>query len=305
MTSRRIENRDLLATCWTWSGDAAPARDDESSPVDLRTRLRSVRAAGWKGVGFVHGDLKRITRDIGVEELRKLLDGYGIETVELEFISNWWEDGELRRASDAVRADLFAAAPALGVTTIKVGAELRSFGAAGGVSRGRFAESFDALATDAGRHGLRVALEPMPMSNIRTVEEGAELVREVGNPHGGLVVDTWHVARGGTSYAALAEVLPMEHVFVVELDDADAEVVGSLWDDTVDRRRMPGDGALNTAAFVAAMHDGGWRGHWGVEIISEELRALPLEEGVRRVHERTIATLDAAERLPPVTTTGD
>ncbi|WP_329269249.1 sugar phosphate isomerase/epimerase family protein [Streptomyces sp. NBC_01451] len=300
MTFRRIENRDLLATCWTWSGDAAPARGDESSPVDIHTRLKTVEAAGWKGVGFVHGDLAKITRDIGLRELRTLLDDHGIEKVELEFISNWWADGELRRASDAVRAALFAAAPILGVTTIKVGAELQSFGATGGVSRERFAESFDALATDAGRHGLRVAVEPMPMSNIRTIAEGADLVREVGNPHGGLVVDTWHIARGGTSYADMAEVLPMEHVFVVELDDADAEVVGSLWDDTIDRRRNPGDGDLDTAAFVAAIHDAGWRGHWGVEIISEELRALPVAEGVRRVHEATMATLDKAEGLPRV-----
>lgn len=41
MLIREITNRDLLATCWTWAGDAAPARDDEASPIDIRTRLEA------------------------------------------------------------------------------------------------------------------------------------------------------------------------------------------------------------------------------------------------------------------------
>src|SRR4051794_23338510 len=114
MSTRTISNRDLLATVWTWSGDAGPARGDESSPVDIRTRLAAVRDAGWRGVGFVHGDLMRIVDQIGINALKDLLDGHGIDVVELEFISNWWAEGDLRAASDVVRADLFAAAAVLG-----------------------------------------------------------------------------------------------------------------------------------------------------------------------------------------------
>ncbi|MGW7823575.1 sugar phosphate isomerase/epimerase family protein [Streptomyces puniciscabiei] len=296
MAIRRIENRDLLATVWTWSGNTAPAREDESSPIDIRTRLAAVQAAGWKGVGFVHADLMKIVNSIGISTLKNLLDGHGIETIELEFISNWWTDGELRKASDAVRKDLFAAAAVLDTKTIKVGAELESFKAVpGGVSRERFMESLDALANDAARHGLRVAME---LANVRTIEDGAQMMREIGNPHAGLVVDTWHVARAGTSYQDMVDALPMDHVFVVELDDADEQVVGTLWEDTIDRRRMPSDGALDTAAFIAAMHDAGWRGHWGVEIISEHLRQMPVGEGVREVFTKTIAAIDAAEDVP-------
>lgn len=299
MTVRRIENRDLLATVWTWSGDTSPARADESSPIDIVTRLDAVQAAGWKGVGFVHADLMKIVDRVGISALKNLLDDHGIETVELEFISNWWTDGDLRKTSDAVRKDLFAAAAVLGTKTIKVGAELDAFKATPeGVSRERFMTSLDALADDAASHGLRVAMEPMPMANVRTITDASQMMREIGNPHAGLVVDTWHVARGGTSYRDMANALPMDHVFVVELDDADEQVVGTLWEDTVDRRRMPGDGALDTAAFIAAMHDAGWRGHWGVEIISEELRTRPVGEAVRDVFNKTVAAFDTAENIP-------
>lgn len=298
MTTRTIENRDLLATCWTWSGDAQPAAADESSPVEIGRRLAAVREAGWRGVGIVHADLYKIVDQLGFGGFKQALSDHGIETVQLEFISNWWTEGDLRVTSDKVRDELFAACAELGADTIKVGSELTSFGVENPVTRERFAESFDSLATRAGQHGVRVAVEPMPMSNITTIVEGAALMREIGNPHGGLVVDTWHVARGGTSYQEMVDVLPMDHVFVVELDDADEQVVGSLWEDTIHHRRMPGDGAIDTAAFIAAMHDAGWRGIWGVEIISEELRAMSVEDATKQVFDKTTAAIEAAEQLP-------
>ena len=295
-TSPTIDNRDLLATCWTWAGDAAPARGDERSPEDIHARIAAAAAAGWNGVGLIHADVVALRDSMGLPALRKLLDEAGIEKVELEFISNWWTSGAEREASDQVRADLFDAAPLLGVRTIKVGAQLTAFGSTEPVDGDLFAESFDALASEAGRHGLRVAVEPMPMSNLKTVVDGVELVTAVDNPHGGLVVDTWHVRRGGTPNEALPDVLPIERVFVAELDDADEAIVGSLWDDTINHRRNPGEGALDTAGFIVAMHRAGWAGHWGVEIISHEQRAKPITRALADTAAATRAAFDAAER---------
>jgi sugar phosphate isomerase/epimerase len=294
-TKPNTMSKDILATCWTWAGDAAPARGDETSPVAIGRRIEAVAAAGWQGVGLVHADLERIGADIGLETLKRMLDDHGITTVELEFITNWWTEGEMKRESDRLRDELFEAAAILGARTIKTGAELQSFGAtAGGAAMDLFADRFDALASKAGSHDVRVALEPMPMSNITTIQAGAEFVSRVGNPHGGLVVDTWHVARGGTDHSLLPDVLPMSHVFVVELDDAAREPVGSLWDDTVDRRMNPGEGDLDTVHFVEEMIRAGWTGHWGVEIISEAQRHLPVEEAVAKTAAATRAVLDAA-----------
>ena len=197
-------NKNILATCWTWAGDAAPARGDETSPVPIARRIQAVADTGWTGVNLVHADLATIRDDIGLPTLKTMLDDHGITTVEVEFITNWWTDGDMRRASDRLRDELFNAAAALGANVVKTGAELQSFGAtAGTASLDVFAEKFDELATAAGQHGVRVALEPMPMSNITTINAGADFMRTVGNPHGGLVVDTWHVSRGGTPFADL------------------------------------------------------------------------------------------------------
>jgi sugar phosphate isomerase/epimerase len=111
----------------------------------------------------------------------------------LEFLGDWWTEGERRHESDRRRTLLLSAAEALGAGAIKVGGEL------GGepVDPDRFKDEFD-LATEAADAGTRIAIEPMPMSNLATIVSGAELVREVGNPAGGLCVDVWHVARAGT-----------------------------------------------------------------------------------------------------------
>jgi sugar phosphate isomerase/epimerase len=290
---RSISNRDLLATCWTSAGNAAPDRGDEVSPVDVRTRIETAAEVGWEGFGLLHADLAIAQRTIGLQELRRIFDGAGIRHVEVEVLPWWWTTDERRAVSDQRRTLLLGAAEVLGARAIKVAAE----GGGRPVDPARFHDDFDRLATQAGDAGARVALEFMPMTNLASLQAGVDFVTAVGNPHGGLAVDTWHVHRGGTSYAELERILPAEYTVVVELDDADEQVVGTLWEDTLDRRRLPGEGAFDVPAFIAAVHRAGYRGHWGVEIISEQHRQLPVREGLTRARAATLRTLDAAEDL--------
>jgi sugar phosphate isomerase/epimerase len=288
-----ISNRELLASCWTSAGDAAPDRGDEVSPVDLRTRIETAAEVGWEGFGLLHADLAIARDTIGLQELRRIFDGAGIKHVELEFLTWWWTTDERRQISDQRRALLLEAAEVLGARTIKVAPE----GSAQPVDLARFHADFDALATQAGNAGSRVALEFMPMTNLATLQAGVDFVTAVGNRYGGLAVDTWHVHRGGTSYAELERILPVEYLFVVELDDADEQVVGTLWEDTANHRRLPGEGVFDVPAFIAAIHRIGYRGHWGVEILSEQHRQLPIREGLTRAHTATLQALEAADAL--------
>lgn len=287
-------DRRLVASCWTWAGRARPAWPDERSPHDLATRLDAIAGTGWYGVGLVHADLVEVRDTIGLSAARRMIDDSGIGYVEVEFLSDWWTDGDRRAASDRVRAELFEAAAILGAVTVKVAGELDHVRTGPPVPREQMVAAFAALADDAAAHGLRVALEPLPMSDVRTIADGVEIVTAAGRPAGGLTIDVWHAARGGTPYGDL-RTLPIDAVFVVELDDAHTEVVGSLWDDTLDRRLLPGQGDLDVAAFVLALHDAGWRGPWGVEMISTEYRELPVGVALRRARDSTLAVLDDAQ----------
>jgi sugar phosphate isomerase/epimerase len=188
-------SRGLLATCWTHAGDARPGRGDGTSPLALRERIEATARAGWQGFGLGSADLERALGTSSLAELRSMFEANGIEQVELEFLTDWWTDGERRAASDAQRAMLFRAAEGLGARTIKVGGDRDG----APVDPDAFRAAFDALATEAGEWGTRVALEAMPMTNPSTTRAAAEVVRDVGNPYGGLCIDIWHARRSGAT----------------------------------------------------------------------------------------------------------
>ena len=57
---------------------------------------------------------------IGLPEMKRILDDNGIKYVEMEFLLDWFADGERRRESDKIRAEMLEAAAALGMRDIKV-----------------------------------------------------------------------------------------------------------------------------------------------------------------------------------------
>jgi sugar phosphate isomerase/epimerase len=262
----------LLATCWTTAGDAAPLRGDERSPVPLRTRVEVAAAAGFRGFGVTHVDLMAAVADLGLAGVRALLDDNGIEHRELELITGWWTDG-----SDEVRRDLLEAAEFLGARTVKIAPDVT--GAPWNPEQ--WAIALAALGREAAEHGTRVALEFLPWSNIADVHQGLALVEAAGHPAVGLLVDAWHVGRAGTPVADLAA-LPPERIFGVELNDFADERVGTLFEDTRDRRKYCGEGEFDLPGMVDALRRAGWRGPWGVEILSAEHRATDLAKGVGR-----------------------
>jgi sugar phosphate isomerase/epimerase len=284
-------NRNVLATCWTSAGNVSPATQEQRSPELITNRVNAVAATGWTGMGIHHADLPAVRNQLGYATLKKMLDDNGITTIELEFLTDWWTTGKRRSASDQLRRELFDAANALGANVLKVAPNLDG----SEVPQVVLLDQFGSLAADAESAGLYVALEPMPFSNINTIEAGVELVLEVAHPHGGLAVDSWHTAKGGTTYSALVGLLPMEYVFLVELADGTTKTQGSFAEDAVFGRLDPGEGELDVQGFVVALHEAGYRGHWGVEIMSDAHRAVPIRDALSRTFAHTQQTIDRAQ----------
>ena len=137
------------------------------------------------------------------------------------------------------------------------------------------------LADQAVEHGTRIAIEPMPFSRIASVPMGAELVSAAAHPAVGLVVDAWHVFRAGTTLDELSAAVPPGMVFGVELDDAASEVFGTLFEDTVERRLLCGEGSFDLPELVDTLRDIGFTGPWGVEILSGSFRRLPVDRALQ------------------------
>lgn len=277
----------LVATCWTSAGAALPGAADQTSPYPVLDRVRAVAAAGWSGLGLVHDDLRLARDTIGFAALRDAIGDAGLTHVEVELAEGWWRPGGRGERWTL----LLDAAEALGATFIKAGTDM-------GPpidDLGPLVTPLRALAVEAADRGTRVALEPLPFSMIETVPRGAELVELVGHPAAGLVIDFWHVFRAGTSLEDLTATMPPERVFGVELCDAEAEPIGTLFEDTRDRRRLLGEGVQDVTGFIGAMRSLGFDGPWGVEILSDAHRALPLDAALRSTY---ASGVHAFERVP-------
>jgi sugar phosphate isomerase/epimerase len=269
---------ELLASCWTTAGDARPTRGDERSPFPLPSRIKAAADAGYRGFGIVHADLVAAEATSGFDAIATMLATHAVVHLELEMLNDWFATGSRRRASDLVRVDLLRAAERLRPRHIKVGSEIDGHE----WPWGRLVESFAELCRQAADAGTRIAIEPMPFGQVKDLTLGRRLVDDAGQANGGLMLDLWHMARGGVDFAEIRD-LPARYIFAVELDDADEQVRGAtLWEDTLDFRRLCGEGEQDVTGFIAAIQATGYAGPWGVEILSEDFRHLALQEQARR-----------------------
>jgi sugar phosphate isomerase/epimerase len=273
----------LVGSYWTLAGGAYPHTDREYCPFDFRERVEIAARAGFRGFGIWHADLEHALERYALADVRRILDDNGMEHVELEFIFDWFTEGEKRKRSDRLRHLLLGAAEALGASHVKVGDFFRT-----PCPMPRLVECFAGLCREAREHGTRILFEMMPFANIDTLEDSIALVEEAGEDNGGLILDLWHVVRMGIPYERLRRI-PPGRIMGVELNDGMLEVEGDLHLATVNERLFCGEGEFDVRGFIAALEDMGYRGPWGIEVLNEKAREWPLERLAQQGFETTLA----------------
>jgi sugar phosphate isomerase/epimerase len=282
-----MTNTELVATAWTSGGDTSPVRVPPTSPVPIVDRIAAIADAGFTGLGLIADDLLAIRNSIGFSALRDLIAAAGLTHIEIELIERWWLPRGVAGNTCAVRELLFDATDVLAPAFIKIGSENGPATADPLALVGPLRE----LADQAVAHRTRVAIEPMPFSAIATVPIGAQIVDAAGHPAAGLVIDAWHVFRAGTSFDELRAALTPDMIFGVELNDAAPDIVGTLFEDTVDNRLVCGDGCFDLRGLVSLLRDKGFDGPWGVEILSSSFRTLPVTQAVKMAAESALTML--------------
>ena len=71
---------------------------------------------------------------------------------------------------------------------------------------------------------------------------------------------------------------------------------GPMPEDTMTRRRLPGDGTFDLVGLVRALDSIGVDVPYSVEILSTEHQALPVDEQARRAYDSTAALLELSRR---------
>ncbi|WP_263260569.1 sugar phosphate isomerase/epimerase [Pseudomonas sp. RIT-PI-S] len=278
---------ELLAAYWTLAGDTYPGAPSEISSFTLQARAEAAARAGWRGMGLVHADLAHNVATLGISTVRNIFKDNGIKHLEVEFLVDWHLDGARRAASDKMRDELLEVAGELGARSLKVAGGLFEEGPP---DVPRMRDAFAVLCDRARPFGVNVVIEFLPFSSVNTIDRALAVTENV-RPNGGLLIDTWHVARGGMSFDEIAKI-PLELIKSIELDDANHAIVESLFNDSTHHRKCCGEGELDVPGFIQQVVDVGYRGPWGVELISAELRKLPLEVAAKRAFDTTIAQFE-------------
>jgi sugar phosphate isomerase/epimerase len=287
-------DEDIVDLYWTTSGPVEVHYGREWSLFDLRDRCAQAARAGFSGIGLWHADLEHVLETRSLADVAALLDEYELRHLELEFLWEWFLDpsDERRRESDRLRAILWQAAAALGAHHVKVG---NIPGTPCEISR--LTEAYAALCADAAEHhDAKVVYEFMPPDvNVQTLETALAIVDAADAPNSGLAIDTWHMSKLGIEPDALRRV-PARHLGWVELSDGWYENMPDPIDETTNHRELPGEGEFPIREYVAALREAGYPGPWGVEVLSEKLRSLPIEEIFDRAFATSTAQLGADER---------
>lgn len=275
-------NVDLMNLYWTASG-IFPG-DGEISRFDFKDRVESAAKAGFTGIGIWHTDLEHILHSRTLEEMKIMLDDNGIKHLELEFLTDWFLDGARKRESDSRKRRLLEASQALEANHIKIGDFYNTV-----CPMSRIIDSFAELCKEATEYGATIGFEFMSSAMIDNLADALKLVETVGAKNGGLIVDIAHVVDIGITSEEIRRI-PLQYLINLELNDG--TFPGSPQEDPSRIRRFCGEGEFDIKGFIKNILQMGYTGPWAVEVFSEELPRLSLEELNSLAFNTTIAQFE-------------
>jgi sugar phosphate isomerase/epimerase len=262
---------ELTVAYWTIAG-AFPGIEPEYSSFDFKDRVEAAARAGFCGTGIWHADLEHILERRTLKEMKQILGDNGMKFLEVEFLVDWFLDGELKKQSDLRKKKLMVAAESLQATQVKVGDFYNRQ-----CSMPQLIDSFASLCAEAAEHGTCIAFEPMAVSLINSLEDCLAMIEGSKAKNGGIILDLWHVVNLGISYEEVARV-PVQYLFGAEVDDGTFQQSDESPKKPIVNRRFCGEGEFDIKGFIEAVNKTGYSGSWGVEIFSKELVNKPLEQ---------------------------
>jgi sugar phosphate isomerase/epimerase len=150
----------------------------------------------------------------------------------------------------------------------------------------RIIEAFAALCAEAENYGATIGFEFMASSMINNLKDALTMVETAGAKNGGIILDIVHVVNLGITHAEVSRI-PLRYLINVELNDG--TLPGSPNQDLSRARRFCGEGEFDIKGLIHCVQNMGYVGPWAVEVMSEELTNLSLNELNTRAFQTTMA----------------
>lgn len=263
--------------------------------LSIEDRVAVAAAAGYDGIGLSIQEYDR-ARSSGLTnaDIRSLLHRHDVRLTELEAVVAFAlvgrEDGQ-RAGLPAPSARstvnrILEAGGALGAARVQA---LGTFGAS--TLEEDAVDQFARLCDAAATHGMSVAIEFLPGTNIPDVATAHSIVAAAGRSNGGLCADSWHFFRGNPDLDILRAV-PSQDIVMIQLNDGTMTAAADDYLlDTKNHRLLPGRGEFDLTAFLRAIGPGV---PVSAEVLSTELRSLPAQDAATLIAGASRTALSAA-----------
>ena len=239
--------RDRLAL-HTWTLDTTP----------LGEVLGAARSAGWSAIELRRVDFARAA-EAGqpAERVLDLVRTGGLPVACVGGQLGWmFSDGDARRALFDAMAESCRWARALGAPVVMSPADL------GTGDLAHAAAGVREVGDRAAEWGVRLAIEPPSQaSQMNTVERVRELLARAAHPSCGLLLDAYHLHRGGGGLRAVEDLDPAEIAYV-QFSDVPAS---GLEPGKATDRLPPGRGVVPFREFFGLLADKGYTGYCSYE----------------------------------------
>lgn len=266
--------------------------------LPLDQKLEATRLAGCTDLSLMPHEVERMMAGgISPREVRRLAEDAGVRIRRLDPLNTWpriWLPDNMDDAYvatvDTPEDRVFDLCDELGCRAISLNATFPK----NAMSTGEITEHYARICAKAATRGLMCSLEFIPLWGVPTLAMAWEIVEGSGAPNGGLVVDTWHVVRGGSDISLLEDI-PGERIHCVQLNDGPLALPPgvSLKENCYDRK-FPGDGEFPNVEIVRILGRTGGLNEVGAEVFSPMLATMSAEEVGERSRASVQAVLDLA-----------
>ena len=232
--------------------------------TNLMTDIRVARETGYDAIEFYIPKLVRYL-DAGyrAEDLQAVLGSLKLAMIN-SFLHIERQDPDARREMREQCERLCRVAQTLACPSLQVVALNGLQGEPWPDIRTKVGKSLAELADIAAPFGLKLALEPVTFTPLRSLPQALEVLDVAARDNVGLCLDTFHLWTGGTSWEEVAALDPTL-IMVAHISDVMPRQ-GAEWSDA-DRDVLPGDGILPLREGIQAIRATGYDDLWCVEMM--------------------------------------
>ncbi|HID05529.1 MAG TPA: sugar phosphate isomerase/epimerase [Armatimonadetes bacterium] len=258
-------------------------------PADILEKIRIASEANYDAIELWNDDMTAYIESGGsMQDIVTALADHGLKVPSVIAIHNWMdtEGDEHRRALDEAKRRMEQAV-AVGAPYI-VATPPRQMDTP--LDYDRAGERYRELLELGRQIGVLPALEFLGFSEtVYRIDQAWEIVKRAADPQGTVVLDTFHLYRGGSTLDDAPDLIG-ERIAIFHFNDVPSGIPREQLTDA--DRVYPGDGILPLREWVGIVQARGYRGAISLELFNRTLWERDLREVARIGLEKVKAVLE-------------